>query len=47
MKSHFRFLFTWILGLLLIAGGGTALAQAQITNFEVNQVLGVQKDNHK
>ena len=46
-SAHIRFLFSWILGLFLIAGSGTALAQAQITKLEVNQVLGVQKDNHQ
>jgi hypothetical protein len=47
VRSYFFLLFTWILGLLLIVGNGTALAQVQITRVEVNQALGTQKDNHK
>jgi hypothetical protein len=46
-KLFAAFIFIVMLGALLIAGSVPAQNQMQITGIEVNQALGVQKDNHK
>jgi len=46
-RSFAAFLFAMILGAFLIADRVPAQNDVQITGIEVNQVLGVQKDNHQ
>ena len=46
-KLFAAFIFIVMLGALLITGSAPAQYQMQITGIEVNQALGVQKDNHQ
>jgi len=47
MRFQSAFIFIMMLGALLIADSAPAQSQPQVTSIEVNQALGVQKDNHK
>ena len=47
MRFQSTFIFIMMLGAFLTAGSAPAQSQLQVTSIEVNQGLGVQKDDHK